>query len=371
MRGAASRRRRRGAGPRLRVAFFGLLPADNAATRIFCVRPLPRLRQQGIDGESFPPSSPAVFHGFRSSRRLLGPLLAALYWYAVVAPARVTQLPGALACDVIFVQRGLLRYRSRPMLEAVLWLIGRRLLGRRLVYHLDDALYTVAPERRIAQRCRHADLVLTGNAEIAAFARSAGGRVERLDGWVETSRYRPKRHSVRTPVIIGYTGSLPEHHVVPIAAALREVCGDGRARVRVVSRDPFSVPALEGLLDWERWSAEREFSLFEDFDIGVMPLEDNEYNRAKEAYKIKEYMAAGLPVVCSPVGHNRVVVEDGVNGLHAATAQDWTRQLSRLVDDAGLRASFGAAGRETMEERYDADRQTARLGELLREVAGR
>ncbi len=100
-----------------------------------------------------------------------------------------------------------------------------------------------------------------------------------------------------------------------------------------------------------------------------MPLEDNEYNRAKEAYKIKEYMAAGLPVVCSPVGHNRVVVEDGVNGLHAATDRDWVRQLSRLVRDAELRASLGAAGRRTVENRYDAARQTARLGTLLGKVA--
>jgi len=351
------------------VAFFGLMPADNAATRIFCVRPLPRLCEQGIEGESFPPSSPAVFHRLRSPRRRLRPLLAALYWYAIVLPARLTQLPRALACNVIFVQRGLLRYRSRPVLEAALWLIGRRLLGRRLVYHLDDALYAVAPSERIAQRCRHADVVLTGNADIAAFARAAGGRVKRLDGWVETSRYRPKRHHDRRPVVIGYTGTFPEHHMAPIAAALREVCGDGRARVRVVSRDPFEVPELEGLLEWERWVPEREFSLFEDFDIGVMPLEDSEYNRAKEAYKIKEYMAAGLPVVCSPVGHNLAVVDDEVDGLHAATDRDWVRQLSRLVEDVELRASLGAAGRRTVEQRYEAGRQTQRLGELLWEVA--
>jgi glycosyltransferase involved in cell wall biosynthesis len=353
------------------VAFFGLLPVDNAATRIFCVRPLPRLRAYGIEGTAFVPSSPSVFRRFRSRRRGLRRALAALYWYGVVLPKRVAQLTRALACDVIFVQRGLLRYSSRPVLEAALWLVARRLLGRRLVYHLDDALYTVAPARRIAQRCRRADLVLTGNADIAAFARGAGGRVEHLDGWVETSRYCPKRHDDRTPVIIGYTGSSPEEHLAPVLSALRDVCSDGRARIRVVSRDPFQPPVLEGHIDWERWSPEREFSLFEDFDIGVMPLEDTEYNRAKEAYKIKEYMAAGLAVVCSPIGHNVVVVEDAVNGLYAKDERDWVRRLSELVDDAELRARLGAAGRLTVEQRYDADRQTARLGQLLRAVGGR
>jgi len=353
------------------VAFFGLSPEDNAATRVFCVRPLTRLREQGIQGVSFPPSSPATFRRFRSSRPRLRLPLAAAYWYGLVPLVRATQLPRAFACDVIFVQRGMLRYRSQPVLEALLWLIGRRLLGRRLVYHLDDALYKVVPERRIALRCRYADLVLTGNADIAAFARAAGGRVEQLDGWVETSCYRPKRHHERKPAVIGYTGSFPQWDIAPIAGPLREACRDGRARVRVLSQDPFSVPELEGVLEWQRWRPEGEFTLFEDFDIGVMPLEDTEYNRAKEAYKLKEYMAAGLPVVCSPVGHNRVVVEDGVNGLFASGDHEWARQLSRLVDDVGLRARLGAAGRRSVEERYDADGQIRRLGELLEAVRRR
>ena len=96
-----------------------------------------------------------------------------------------------------------------------------------------------------------------------------------------------------------------------------------------------------------------------------MPLADTPYNRGKEAFKLKEYMAAGLPVVCSPVGHNCEVVENGVTGLFATTENEWVDALLRLVDDSGLRASMGAEGRRVVAERYSLPEQSERLARFF------
>jgi len=63
-------------------------------------------------------------------------------------------------------------------------------------------------------------------------------------------------------------------------------------------------------------------------------------------------MAAGLPCVASPVGANTEAVLDGINGFHAKDVAEWERSLARLLESPELRARFGAAGREHVEERY-------------------
>jgi hypothetical protein len=54
-----------------------------------------------------------------------------------------------------------------------------------------------------------------------------------------------------------------------------------------------------------------------------MPLHDTPWERGKCAYKLLQVMAAGKPVIASPVGANRQVVQHGVNGFLADTPSEW------------------------------------------------
>jgi glycosyltransferase involved in cell wall biosynthesis len=83
---------------------------------------------------------------------------------------------------------------------------------------------------------------------------------------------------------------------------------------------------------WEyvQWSSDSEVETLSCLDIGVMPLEDNDYNRGKCGFKIVQYMAMGIPPVASPVGVNEAIINNGVNGFLARTEEDWERALSLL-----------------------------------------
>ena len=350
---------------RLRVAFMPMLPLENAATRAFCERPLPYLAEEGVDGVLMLPSGNRSYRLLLGRRNVLGKLAAAVYWYGIVLPRRLAQLTRACACDVVFVQRSLFRQGSPPVLEALV-----RLSRRRLVVHCDDAAYAVARPLWTRLRFRLAHLVLTGNRDLAAYAKRAGADVAILPGAVELTRYRVREHRPRRPVVIGWTGHYPEL-LRPIVPALARVCRDGEAIVHVVGDKPFAAPELGQALRWEHWSLERETALFDGFDIGVMPLPNDEFSRGKEAFKIKEYMAAGLPVVASPVGHNVHVVVHGVTGFLADDLDAWTGYLKLLVELAELRAELGAAGRRVAEQRYSLPLHARDLAAQLHALAER
>jgi glycosyltransferase involved in cell wall biosynthesis len=103
--------------------------------------------------------------------------------------------------------------------------------------------------------------------------------------------------------------------------------------------------------------------------VGLMPLPDDEWSRGKCGMKALQYMALGKPAVVSPVGANADIVQDGVNGFHARTDDEWVDRLAHLLSDESLRARLGAAARLTVERGYSADVHVPRLARVLREAA--
>lgn len=351
----------------VRVAFFPMHPIDDRASGTFCQLPATRSAPLGVTGTVFAPSSPRLY-GFFYRRKSRGwRARAAVYWYLVVLPRRIAHIARARHYDVIFVQRSMFRWASPPIVE---W-IAKRATGLPIAYHIDDGIWLAARRSWSERRCRLATTVVTGNNLTTAFAEEAGAKVTHIEYAVDVAAYPLKHHDDHQPVVIGYTGIYPEEHLAPIAEPLRAVCEATGARVMAIGglRRP-DLGTLNPYLDWRPWNPDDEYSWAREFDIGIMPLSDTELHRTKEPLKVKEYMAAGLPMVLSPVGYNLQVVRDGVDGFFAATDDEWVGHLERLVGNAELRAELGANGRHLVLERYDLPRLLAELAELFHRLAG-
>jgi glycosyltransferase involved in cell wall biosynthesis len=117
------------------------------------------------------------------------------------------------------------------------------------------------------------------------------------------------------------------------------------------------------------WSEDTEVASLRILDVGIMPLLDGPFERGKCGYKLIQYMACGLPVVASPVGVNRQIVEHGVNGFLADTQQEWEDALRTLLADPLLRERMGAAGREKVARQYCIQVTSSKLVSMLKETA--
>lgn len=246
-----------------------------------------------------------------------------------------------------------------------------RLVSRRLIFDFDDAVFT-RPQgpsrgrrRRFAAMLRLSDQAWAGNEYLARHAREHVGSAVVLPTSLDPSRYE---FAVRKPtdtlelVWIGSSSTRPylEHGCEAIATASKAIPG---LRLRIVadfdlsSRGIASVPIA--------WSADAEGPALASSHIGVAPMPDDEWTRGKCGFKVLQYMAAGLPVVTSPVGVNRDLVEPGVTGFHATSVDEWVASLRTLASDPSMRDRFGMEARRRVHARYTHEAVASRMVELL------
>lgn len=256
--------------------------------------------------------------------------------------------------DLVFLQKRLLSWAELKVVRA---------RSNRLVFDLDDAVMYHSsgvedPRRRARFRslCEAADLVLCGNSYLVDETTNAGGNAMLIPTAIDTERFH---YSMRAPrnntlITIGWTGSRSTNRylniVLPTLANFA-----GRIELKVIS-DTAQEIDFTLLKDvprkFVRWSEETEVSEAATFDIGLMPLPEDPWTRGKCGFKALQYMALGIPAVCSPVGVNREIIHDDHDGYLAGTREEWHRALARLIRDPQLRQTIGNAGRRRVERDY-------------------
>ena len=211
--------------------------------------------------------------------------------------------------------------------------------------------------------------VVAGNPYLAERATSAGARrIEILPSVVDLERYPLRARSQGRGVTVGWIGSPASQHLVAtLAPVLAKVLDPAHDRFVTVGAN-FATPLLPNH-EVRQWREEREADDIAEFDIGVMPLRDEPFERGKCGFKLVQYMAAGVATVASPVGVNTQIVQDGVSGYLAGDDAQWQEALLALKASRELRTTMGQAGRAAVEQRYSLQVTAPRLASLMREVA--
>ncbi len=348
----------------MRVTILTQGSVENGSAYFRAIQYAPLLAARGFDVAVSPADVP--------SRRLGGPGGAALLLaeHGLQYLRRGLELQRVLEdSDAILIQRG-----AYPIGPATL-LRGLRRFRGPVVYDLDDA--TFLPTPTLAHRSRAARWVYRDRQSLALLDRAdtlvvstpelgqvlPGRRAHVIlptipDVWA----YPTATQNTATPVRLGWIGSQGNvRYLDPLRGVVERLTSEGVARLEVVTAEPWAGPAT-----FRRWERSSEADAVADFEVGLMPLPDSPYTKAKAGFKLLQYMAAGCAVIASPVGINSALVEESGAGLLATTPVEWERAIRMLAGDSARRASLGAAGQRYVRSFADRERHADHLAALLR-----
>ncbi|MBK8805548.1 MAG: glycosyltransferase [Bacteroidales bacterium] len=147
------------------------------------------------------------------------------------------------------------------------------------------------------------------------------------------------------PIRIGYIGT-PSHDqdlavVTEAVEILKQNYGDAIdfeiigafQHSEVLFGKRVGLPKRHDYLSFVDWLHKRV-----NWDIGIIPLADDEFNNAKSYLKFLEYSALRLPIVCSKHQVYAPVAKNNINAIVVNnTTVDWVEGVKQLIDNESLR----------------------------------
>jgi glycosyltransferase involved in cell wall biosynthesis len=225
-----------------------------------------------------------------------------------------------------------------------------------------------------------ADRFVALNPQVRSELLAAGVEPERIveiPNGVEDARPRAS-YEVHGVARVGFVGRLHAQKgldtLLSAAARIRRLRPDLCFQLELLGegpdeRDLRTLAARLGIDDVVRFRGRCDDVLGElsDIDVFVLPSRAEGISNA-----LLEAFSVGTPAVVSDLAGNRVVVEDGRNGLIVPVDEDGrlAAALIRLLDDAGLRERLGVEGRRTIERRFTISAVAGAYETLYDELAG-
>jgi glycosyltransferase involved in cell wall biosynthesis len=273
--------------------------------------------------------------------------------------------------DIVFLQR---KRFNQPRLG---WLRKR---AKRVVYDFDDSVMyrnskakdpiSQTRKKRFIQMIEASDYVIAGNEFLKNEVQRINPNVEVIPTSIDQERYGLKDYSARKETVtLGWIGDHGSIHYLENMRPIFEKIGEryAQSELKIVCDIFFDCEKIRVVK--KPWKSEDEVTDLQSFDIGLMPLVDDPWSWGKCGLKIIQYQGVGVPVVCTPVGVNRDLVEDGANGFWATTPQEWEEKISILIEDSLLREKMGKEGRRRVLEKWTVQSCAPRLVSVLKEVA--
>lgn len=287
---------------------------------------------------------------------------------------RLFQLFSVPYYDIIFIHR-----EASPLGPPVFEWIIAKMLRKKIIYDFDDAIWLNDPDeegslkatlkwkQKVSKICRWSYKVSVGNEYLARYARQYNEKVTVVPTVVNTEeRHNPTLFGTveNDKPVIGWTGTHSTlHYLQPLVEVIKQLEKEYDFTFLVISnKNPrFSLKSFR----YVPWDLETEISDLMKIDIGLMPLTPDRWSEGKCGFKLIQYMALEKPALASPVGINRAIIDEGINGYLCHTTHEWHDKIVLLLNDAELRHKLGREGRKKVMQHYSVSSSTAVFLSLL------
>jgi len=354
----------------MKILFLVPYPKEGASNRYRVEQYLPYLKREGIRYSLHPFWKSFAYKTLYRN----GYYLRKVFFFICGTICRILDILTLFRYDVVFIHR-----EAYPIGGAFFETITS-FLKKSIVFDFDDAIFLPASSRpnnfierfknpkKVAVIISKSAAVISGNSFLANFALRYNHSVTIIPTPIDTDKYYPQDRKPSNKIVIGWIGSATtldflkpmEDVFIRLSKQFTDI------EFKIVGGD-FCINGLSGVIS-KPWSLAEEIEDLKGFDIGIMPMPDNEWTKGKCGFKAILYMSMGIPCVCSPVGMNNEIITDGINGFLANSEEEWIEKLSRLIKDPGLRKRLGGAGRKTVEDKYSLKANAPKYIEVLKKV---
>ncbi|MDD3818396.1 MAG: glycosyltransferase family 4 protein [Actinomycetota bacterium] len=263
-----------------------------------------------------------------------------------------------------------------PFIERII-----KILNPNIIFDFDDAIFAYAKDEwrniwidknRVAKIIKMSSFVIVGNQYLANFAYKYNKNVKVILTPIDVKKYKPLYKKNHKNIIIGWIGTWSNVKYLYMLKNVFEILSKKyNFTLKIVGPDNIFNIKFNGVkIEYKLWSLNDEVKDLQSFDIGIMPLENTEWEKGKCGFKIIQYMSVGIPSIASPVGINKKIIKNYENGFLAEKESEWIEKLSFLIEDSKLRNNIGLKARKLAEKYYSVSVVAPKLVKVIKSVGG-
>ncbi len=252
--------------------------------------------------------------------------------------------------------------------------------GKKVIFDFDDSIWMadtspgnkkwewVKDPKKFESNVSFADVVIAGNNYLAEKAKQfTKASIKVIPTTVDTKVHIPKPElRGKENITIGWSGSFSTikhfEEVLPVLIELNKKY-KGKLQFKVLGDANYTNQQLG--IKGMAWSVETEVNELNSFDIGIMPLPNDEWAKGKCGLKALTYMSCEVPVVMSGVGVNIEIAAGGC-AIIVNTKEEWMNALEELINDKNKREALGKRGRQRVEEKYSVEANKEKYFEIFK-----
>lgn len=353
----------------MKVLFVVPYPTEGASNRYRIEQYLPYLKAEGIDYDV----RPFAFKKFYEILYSKGKYIRKTIYFIQAFFNRILDIARLYKYNLVFIHRESCPF-GPPIFE---WLIY--LFKKPIIFDFDDAIFLKSfhPVNSIYRFLKFpsnakkiikmSSAIIVANRFLEEYASKFNGRVYIIPTAIDTEKFNIIERFYN-PLAIGWIGSPTAAPYLQIIYGVMEKLSQKYDFILKIVGAGKEIKTSGVKVENYNWRLEKEISDFQSIDIGIYPLPDTLWTQGKAAFKAIQYMAVGVPVVASPVGMTKEIIQDGINGFLADSEEKWLEKLSLLIKSPQLRESIGMAGRRTVEEKFSLKTNAPKYIEILKNV---
>jgi glycosyltransferase involved in cell wall biosynthesis len=243
-------------------------------------------------------------------------------------------------------------------------------LCKPVIFDFDDAIWLIEGEQQVIKKIKLSTLIFAGNDYLANFAMKYNKNTVIIPSTIDTEILYPLKKETDL-FTIGWIGSKSNFKYLEIAkpAILNFLSQNNDSRLIVVSSEkPTQFNFDNNRIIFKLWNSQNENEMINEFSVGLMPLTDNDWTKGKCSYKMLQYMACGKPVVVSPVGMNKYLLNSGNIGFAATHETDWLKALIEIKNNRKGAFEKGENGRRIVEADFSCMKMTQKILEYFKSI---
>jgi len=232
-------------------------------------------------------------------------------------------------------------------------------------------------KNKIAKVIQYARHVIVCNSYLESYAKKYNNQLIKLPTVVLLDNYTEKMQNFKKKnddiFVIGWIGSRTTSvYILEILPAIEKFVDKyPDVRFDLVGFDA-TLLSEEEIVKYHiniiPWYEDKEIENILQFDVGIMPLHDDPWSRGKCGFKLVQYMSCKKPVVASPVGINKEIVENGFNGFLVKTLHEWFDAFEKLYLDRALMSNMSEINFQKIQKDFNHRECCSKYVNLLHRI---